>query len=157
MLGDHREALALLEDSLERNRAVGDTANGAYATYMIGHVMRGLGHPEQAETLLWQALETMNSGNQRDSATLCVETLAGVALDRRKAENAARLFGLAERMRNETGAPIPGTRVDEVQREIASAKSILGDQRYATLRAEGYDFDLTSVLEERRRVLPGSQ
>ena len=117
MSGDNDAAKALLISAQAQFDELEDGYGSAYTTYMRGHVDRKAGNPEAALPLLVDALQRLDMIGARDSVALCLETLAGALLDLGRPGQSAMLFGTADAIRNETGAPVPGTRTEELERD----------------------------------------
>jgi hypothetical protein len=95
---------------------------------------------------LLEAIRHLSTVGDRPTMALVLETLAGVELDSGRAERAARLLGGAEALREQTGAAIPSTRVDEVQRDYAAAEKLLGAAGFAAEIERGRTHDPVEII-----------
>ncbi|MGD9712918.1 MAG: tetratricopeptide repeat protein, partial [Thermomicrobiales bacterium] len=125
--GDPDAAATLLERARALFELAGDTRSTAYATYQQGHVARSRGRTDEAGTLLTSALESLTRLGQQDAVALCLESLAGVAVDSGDFSQGARLFGQARRVREASGLQIPQTRIAEIARDMSEARRQMGD------------------------------
>jgi predicted ATPase/class 3 adenylate cyclase/DNA-binding CsgD family transcriptional regulator len=90
-----------------------------------------------AEDLLHEALRALHEAD--DTATLAdvVESLAGVAIDLESVEEAARLLGAAQALRERFDCPRFPVREKAYQAHVAAVRAALGEHDADTFRAEG--------------------
>lgn len=148
MLGQIDTARHLLQEVLETYLRVDNRYGGAYTTYMLGHVARRAGQLNEAIPLLRSAATELLDMGDTDSVALCVETLAGIMVDRSNPSDAARLLGLAKSMREQTGSSIPGTRLAEVTQDTEAARAALGEETLAVKMAEGAKLDPIDTITQ---------
>jgi hypothetical protein len=93
--------------------------------YNLGLVARAQNDNDRAVTEFCQSLvEEHDLGNKRQIAAN-IEGLAGVAACDGQFEQASRLFGAAEHLREQIGAPVPAADRAGYDRDIAQARSSL--------------------------------
>ena len=76
-----------------------------------------------------------------------LEALAGVAQVWAEPGEAARLFGVAEALREAMGAPLPPSDRKEYDRDEAAVRTALGEEASATAWAEGRAMTLEQAIE----------
>ncbi len=89
-----------------------------------------------------------------DLANYCLEGLADVAEAQGKLIWAARLWGVAEALREAIGAPLPPVWRADYKRSVAAARTYLGEQAFAAAWAEGRAMTLEEVLAAREPATP---
>jgi DNA-binding CsgD family transcriptional regulator len=90
------------EDLITRSRTAGIPYYLVRAQVALARLARLGGDPDEAETLAHQALTEATALSAKSRIVDCFEVLAGVETDRRNNQEAARLFGVAHRVRDET-------------------------------------------------------
>ena len=137
--GDVGAAADLLEQSLALFRAVGDRLGIACALHAQAGIARSEQRPGQAVELYQEALairwELARKG--AEGCVECLEGLAGVALTLRQPDVAARLFAAAATWRAAHGTPVPPADRGALDRDLAAARSLLGEERFEAAQAEG--------------------
>jgi len=81
-----------------------------------------------------------------------LEGLAAVVAAQGELPWAARLWGAAEALREGTGTPIPPAYRADYEHSVASARTQLGEQAFATAWAEGRSMTLDQVLGEQGKA-----
>ena len=124
---DYATARMLYEESLAIKRQLGDRRGVAATLVNLGNVARDQGDHRSAVSLYRQALPTFRElGDGRGSATL-LEALGDVAVAQKRSGRAARLWGGAERLREEIGAPMPPTEKSRHEQQVVGARAAFGD------------------------------
>jgi tetratricopeptide (TPR) repeat protein len=137
--GDAVRARGASEKSGELARELGETPHLAGATFMLAELDLLAGDIERAEEEIRESLAIYTAvENERDRA-MCLVILAGIAAERGESEQAARLFGAAERLR--AGSPPVFFELPVLERFGPRLSSALGDERVAELMAEGGRLD----------------
>jgi predicted ATPase len=142
---DHERAEEALEECLTLARDLGDALHEAAALCVLGEVSLLDGALERAEGLLRESFEIYASLPDDRASAECVLGLAGVSASSGRYDEAARLMGAAEALRQDDGL-LPGERriVAHVE-QILSAN--LGDQ-LATRKEEGRLLERELVLRD---------
>ena len=78
-----------------------------------------------------------SSLEDRRGAAYCLEAFANLNAREDKTEQAMRLWGVAERLREEIGAPLTPDEREEYDADLASACQALGEEASSKARAEG--------------------
>jgi tetratricopeptide (TPR) repeat protein len=148
MSGDLNGSIEKYNEALSLFEAIQDIGGIGYIHYQIGHVRRSQGDLPGAKERLLRAILHLSAVGDRPTMALVLETLAGTELDSGQPEHAASLFGVAESLREQTGAAIPSTRVEEVQKDRSAAATALGPSQYAVEFERGRQTDPASVVAE---------
>jgi predicted ATPase/class 3 adenylate cyclase len=140
---DHERAQEALEDCLALSRDLGDTLHLAAALCVLGEVALLDGALGRAEDLLRESLE-IYAGLPDDRASAeCVLGLAGVSASHGRYDEAARLLGAAEALRQDDGLLTGERRIVAYVERILSSN--LGDH-LAVRKEEGRLIDREHIL-----------
>ncbi|HET9979886.1 MAG TPA: tetratricopeptide repeat protein, partial [Ktedonobacterales bacterium] len=149
--GDLERAATVFTEALALFRQVGDRGNTAVCLENLGWVARKRGNLAQAETLQREALALFwELGDLRQ----CAEALEYLASNAGEAESveqgkrAARLLGVAETLRENTGAPLPANERADVEEAVAAARAALGEEAWAAAFAAGRALSLEEAVTE---------
>ena len=77
-----------------------------------------------------------------------LEALAETAAARKRFGPSARLFGVAERLRETIGAPVPPCERPEHDRALTTVRTRVGDKEFFWLRTEGRTMKLEEALSQ---------
>ena len=120
--GDYPAARKLLEECLAVHRERGDRWTQAWTLARLGRVVHGVGDDPVARDLFRQALTIQQELGDQWGIAWFLEGMAPVALTLSGAGPAARIWGAAERLRNEIGAPMPAADRPRYDRQVAAAR-----------------------------------
>ena len=110
----------------------------------LGWVSLGQGDPTEAAVHFKEALEFFREKGDQVNIAEVLEGFAGVAGAQGEGERAARLYGIADSLRETIGAPLlPGDR-PRYERQLTSARSQVGDEVWDAVWEEGR----AMILEE---------
>jgi non-specific serine/threonine protein kinase len=145
---DHGQQL--IEQSLAASRAIDCDDGAAVALQFLAGVMRLRGDPDSAtsyaiEGLLLQHRQTYDALGARLAG--CVELLGGLACMQGQVERAARLFGAAAAVRNNSGVPMPRISQAACERDLATARGQLGSRRFDAAWAAGTEMTVGELVE----------
>jgi predicted ATPase len=134
---DYPLAIELGEQCVAAARATDDPGNVHSGTLLLAYILAGAGSTAESRKLgLWVFRETVGTGLQwvaRDALELLVITdVAG-----RNLQRGARLAGLAERLRAETGEPRDPSGGRLYDPAFAEAERLLGTEAFRLALAEG--------------------
>ncbi|MFC9970527.1 BTAD domain-containing putative transcriptional regulator [Spirillospora sp. NPDC127200] len=104
----------------------------------LGFTAEQRGDAAAAEELHREALAVAQDTGDPRAVALALEGLAGAAALAGDPAEAARLLGEAAALREFTGAPLPPEERGDVDRITATARSVLGDDAFATAFAAGH-------------------
>jgi len=124
---DYPAAEARLEENLTIRRELRNPNGIASALAALGLVAHDTGDYPNAQTLFKEALAIQRELGERRSLSESMEAFAAVALALTGPEPAARIWGRAERLRDEIGAPIAPSARPWYDRQVAAARAALGD------------------------------
>jgi non-specific serine/threonine protein kinase len=146
--GDHGRATALFEEALALWRARGDEWGVAIALYGLAASARAQGDVARAAGLFQQALLRYADLRDPKAEAACVEALACVAGLSRLPEQAARLFGAAEGLRESVGAALEPLEREPHEEAAAAARAALDGPTFAAAWAAGRALSLDEVVVE---------
>lgn len=124
--GDYPAARGLLEESLVISRQLGDRERIAHSLNILGKVTYEQGDYLAGRALHREGLAIMRELGDRWGMAWTLEGLAaalGLALPSR----VACIWGQAERLRGEIGAPLPPSEQPRYNRYVALARAASGD------------------------------
>ena len=145
--GDNERATVLLEEGLALARQVGSKHQIPYLQFKLGNVALHQGDHVRAGTLYRESLAPIREMGDKSSLARCLEGLAGVACAQGHYEQAARILGAAEALRETTGvqrAPLGQTDYDQC---MGSTRAVLGEPAFAAAWAEGRAMTLEQAIE----------
>jgi predicted ATPase/class 3 adenylate cyclase len=143
--GDHAVARTHLERSLAISREIGDKPH-PMAHFALALVDRAQGDFAPARAHLWESLaHQRDSGFQRFIPNTLI-SLAGLEAALGQAERAARLFGAADVLREAMGVRLSVSEREAYERDIAVARSALGEGPFAAAWAEGQAMTLRQAV-----------
>jgi len=112
----------------------------------IGHVALAQGDHERAAALYQEALTMQWELRERRDMAECLEALAAVAEEQGQVERAARLFGAAEALREEVGAPLPPADRARYERYVAAVRAGLDEETFESTWAQGREMPLEQAM-----------
>jgi tetratricopeptide (TPR) repeat protein len=126
--GQYLEAVELIQESLTLFRGEGEMFWAMNAVGSLGYIALLEGRHRQARPLLLEYLEMGVQFQDRANIAAGLEGLAAVAIDEGSADQAARLFGAAESLRNEIGGRLMSLRNRTmIERSVRSTRQRLGE------------------------------
>jgi tetratricopeptide (TPR) repeat protein len=142
---DHERAEEALEECLALSRDLGDALHEAAALCVLGEVALLDGALGRAEEMLSQSLEIYADLPDDRASAECVLGLAGVSASHGRYDEAARLLGAAEALRQDDGMLPSELRIEAHVEQILSTS--LGD-RLAARKEEGRLIDRELFLRD---------
>jgi predicted ATPase/DNA-binding XRE family transcriptional regulator len=145
--GELDRAERLYAESLAGYRAAAVVPGVSAVLVNLAVVARERGQPARALELLGESLALKQQADDRSGGLArLVEVLAGTLGDQGQAEQAARLFGAAEALRQEIGAPVPPDERPEYERDVSHLRRWLEAAAFARAWAEGRGTPLERVI-----------
>ena len=144
--GDYAAARSLLEESLTTVRDIGERLNEAVLLRSLGLVECAQGNLKAAERHLREALTICQEISDRVDAADAIEGLALVAVAMDVPRQAARIWGAAERLREELGSPMPPYEQAAYMRALAHARAALGDDAFNEAWREGREMRFEDAM-----------
>jgi non-specific serine/threonine protein kinase len=103
----------------------------------MGRLVFRQGDCERAAALFKESLALRKAHGDRGGIAACLTALAGVAIADGQPDQAARLFGAAEALRDAIHIPMPPAQRAEYDRQIAALQTSLNETALAAAWAEG--------------------
>jgi predicted ATPase/DNA-binding CsgD family transcriptional regulator len=144
--GETATARSLLEENLTLFRELGDRRGIALGLYGLGWVALGQGDYVRARALYEESLAIPRELDNQWYSALFLEGLAGAVFLQGQPAWAARLWGVAEALRDALGVPIPPVVRIMYEQTVAAARAQLGEETFAATWAEGRMMTLEQAL-----------
>src|SRR5262245_39186420 len=138
-------------DALSRARMTNHAPTLALALSADGACARHDGEPDRAEDRFHEALAVAQQASLLPDACDVLEALAGAVADQQRFDEAARLFGAAQALRDTTGYVRFPVRHAGYVSDVAHIRQALGSDRLATAWAEGAELSLDDAVAYARR------
>ncbi len=135
--GDLVDACALLTESLQLKQETGNRRSVATSQFHLASALVLQGDIAQARTLYEQSLAVAMALGQRGLMASCLQGLALTLTAQAQPLAAARLWGAAETLLQNSATTLPLVLRASVERAQARARSQLGDKAFAQALAEG--------------------
>ena len=146
--GDYGAARTLLEESLAIRRELGDKQGIAASLHNMGNVAKEQGDFASARTLYEQNLVIARELGGKLGIATSLEAFAALAAPQKQTEQAVRLWGAADRLREESVAPLPTNAREEYDRQVSAARTTLGDDAlFDAVWQEGHAMTLDAAIE----------
>jgi predicted ATPase/DNA-binding CsgD family transcriptional regulator len=145
--GDQVLARRLYEESLTLFRKMGGTWGSAWCLCGLGHTALYGGDHNLAKSLFTEALTLARAVGEKVLVALLLEGLAGAATARARTERAARLWGAAEVLRKEVGAPMESHELAAYERAMDEARTQLDERAFAAAWEEGRSMTLEEAID----------
>jgi predicted ATPase len=134
-------------------RGLDDDVATAHAATDLAELRIVQGRLDEARELLVVALAAHKAVRLYDGASYAFEAVAQLADEAGRSEDAARLLGAADGVRNEAGIPIWGPRLSRFETLKASVRDGLGDEGFQSAWTDGQTLGLDASLETAYRAL----
>jgi tetratricopeptide (TPR) repeat protein len=144
--GDYERAAVLLEEALAIARVAGNRHSAAFSLSHLARVAHALGDDDRATVLQEEGLELWRSLGNRDGLAYSFENFALFAMAQDQPERALCLFGAAETLRSQIGAPGRLIDRDAHARLLLDARERLGDSAFGFAREEGRAMTLDQAI-----------
>lgn len=135
--GDYGDARSMFRQSLAISREIGDTHNTSLCLLSLGLVDWYSGEYMSAQAHLLESLALFHAAAHTLGIADCLEGLARVAASHGHIERAACLWGAAESLREQIGAPLPPADRADYDRNVDAARAEMGEQLFAAAWASG--------------------
>ena len=145
--GGRERATGSFEEALAKNQEVGDARGVAISLNNLGLAALMRADHERAETLLEESLTILWEEEDQQTLVECLEAMAGVAGARSQARRAARLWGAAQALREEIGAPLPSHELALLEPHLTTARSLVEEEAWEVARTEGRAMTLERAVE----------
>jgi predicted ATPase/DNA-binding SARP family transcriptional activator len=155
--GELEQAVTLYRDALRIYQQAGDRRNAAAVLADLGQVARDRGDLLTAATLLTGSADVYRAIGDKEAMARSLEALAGLAVTMGKAEQGVRLFGRAEALRDEIGAPLAIIAADRYEQDVAAAHAVLPEEIFAAAWATGRELPVTEAITAATRLASRSR
>jgi ATP/maltotriose-dependent transcriptional regulator MalT len=145
---DYEQAHSLVEESRTLMRSVGDRRGFAKTLNVLGDIVLAQGDHAAAGELYEEAYKTFADLDDRWWLAWSLEGLAGVDAARGRLARAARIFGLAEALREEIHSPRPTALRAGYERRLATVRAGLDEAAFAAAWAAGREMAPEQALVE---------
>ena len=150
--GDFTEE-GLFERGYALARHVDDEVSTAHTGTDLAELYLALGRFDDARAVFEVALNAHEAVRLYDGLSYGLEVAVGLELSAGRAEDAARLLGAADGLRDEVGVPIWGPRLARFESFVVDVRAQVGAARFDTLWAEGRVLGFDGALAAARRAL----
>ncbi|HEY6407699.1 MAG TPA: tetratricopeptide repeat protein, partial [Ktedonobacteraceae bacterium] len=150
--GDVEGAGVLARESTELSRKIGDQQGRSEALSLLARVASVQGDYTTARALYEQSLAIVKKRTYKCDIALYLEGLAGVVAVQGEPAWAARLWGMAEALREAWGTPLPPVYRADYEHSVTDACAQLGKEAFTTAWAEGRGMTPEQVLAERKSM-----
>ncbi|HEX5691824.1 MAG TPA: response regulator transcription factor, partial [Roseiflexaceae bacterium] len=147
MLRNLTAARIQLATALDLDRSIGNRRGMIRSLWGLGHLAHLEGDMAAAGAQLAQSLALAHELGDAWSVGMAIEELASLLIDSGRAEEAARLLGLAEALRVSLGTPLPVPIAAQHTRSRQALRQRLGSQKLAALEADGRGLTVEAVLQ----------
>ena len=137
LLCEHDSARSLHQESLEISRELGDRPGTAASLNSLGNISRDQGDYASARSLYERSLDITRELGDRQGIAYCLESFASLSVGDDNRVLAVRLWGAAERLREEIGSPLAPAEQEEHERAVPAARQALGEEAFDAAWAEG--------------------
>jgi predicted ATPase/class 3 adenylate cyclase len=144
--GDYAEAGARFEESLAMNREQGNGQRIALSIYCLALVAQGRGDYRAADACLRESVAIAQGLGYQRILVMCVEGFAAGAAAEGRNEQAARLLGAADRVREVMHLPPQPNEGASVAHSRAVLRAAMGDTAFHIARAEGQEMSLEEAI-----------
>jgi predicted ATPase/transcriptional regulator with XRE-family HTH domain len=145
--GDLVLATSLCMSSLDIDQEIGDTRHTGTMKARLGEIALKGRDAARARQLLHEGLRLSHSVGDKSRVARALENLAAVALADGDAARAARLFGAADALHRDAGAPRSPLDVMAAEPHMAAAHHALGEVNWRRELAAGAAMDIEQAVE----------
>jgi predicted ATPase/DNA-binding SARP family transcriptional activator len=151
---DHARALDLSRESVQLARPLGDRWLLGIVLTNLAECVQQAGDYAAAETLLREALGTALELGARGHVVAFLETLAGIYVAQRRAEQATRVLAATDAHRSDRGLPLNSSETQHLEMIIAKARTDLGPIGFGLAWADGEKLTLDQIVQEVKQTEP---
>ncbi len=150
--GDLDRAIAYLEETLAIDRQLGSPDGISHSLGNMASLIAERGDLPRAAALDAEALELRRDLGDRLSIAFGLESIATTASRAGFTEVGARLFGAAERLREEIDSPVPPSELTRYENGLAATQEAIPEKEFAALWAAGRALSLDDAVAEAQDV-----
>jgi non-specific serine/threonine protein kinase len=150
--GDCQRAKELCDESLGIRRALGYKGGCAHTLAILGRIALAQRNYEEAIACFNESLTLRQEIGEKEGIATVLEGLAAVTEALGEPVRAAGLYGFAESLRTQIGAPLSPIDVPSYQQAIATLRAKLDEPTFLNARAAGRAMTLEEALAEAAQV-----
>ena len=135
--GDTATAHLQLEESIVLSNEIGDRWGTAWSLSLLARVKTRQGDYAAARAICQESLTIRREVGDKRDIPFSLEGLADVVAVQGDPAWAARLWGMAEALREAMGYPLAPVDYDDYEHSVATARTLLGEKAFAAAWAEG--------------------
>lgn len=147
MRGQIDAAGVFYAQSLEMGRAIDDQNVIGTALINLGEVSQIAGRSGAAADYYRDALRIWSEIKQGLFIAYCMEVLGGIDIEGQRPREAALLFGAADRIREELGAPVEPFNIERYQSDVEATKASMSPENFANTWEEGRNMTTDEAIE----------
>jgi hypothetical protein len=148
---DLARALALIRESVALFRAIRADTCLSEVLITLGTILRAQGDAAAAYEALTEALRFAWAVGPRLFVAIALEGVASVVVSQGDAELATRLLAGASALRAQMGAPVRPVDQADLKQALATARSALGEDAFATVWVEAQTRSLEQIISATQR------
>jgi len=145
----HRGRFALArghtEQAITLRQEIGDEMTIAEALALLGHIAIGQGNYAGARSLFTRSVTRLTDLGASWRVDPALEGLAEVALATGEPERAVRIMAAADAMRTELGSFLDPDALERQQRNVATARDMLGQERFDAAWQAGREMTVDQI------------
>jgi tetratricopeptide (TPR) repeat protein len=145
--GELQQAQIYLEEALSECYEVGDLRYAFRSLFALGHVLRARDDLHRARTMYHQAFQLQQQMHYTYPVDEGLDGVAGVAAATGDPIRAARLFGAAHAIRQESGRDVHDRLKHGYERDVALARSQLASERWQAAWDAGMAMSLDEAVK----------
>jgi non-specific serine/threonine protein kinase len=146
--GELEHGLTLIDESVTLAGDAGDDYAAGVGLYTLAMFAHAAADPIRAATRSAESLAALARGRDGQSIRFPFATLAALAADVGRAEQAARLIGMVAGVRDRTGMPLRPVWQAAHDRAVQTARAALGEERFAASVSVGRRLPLADAVAE---------
>jgi predicted ATPase/DNA-binding SARP family transcriptional activator len=144
--GDYAGARVHFGEALATGRELESRDAVAEALHGLGKLASSQGDLAGARSLLGESLQMGRELGRLHKTVPCLEALATVCVGERRYEQAARVWGAAEALRERIGVPLPPPDQPDRESGVAALRAHLGEDAFFAAWAEGREMSWDEVV-----------
>jgi tetratricopeptide (TPR) repeat protein len=145
--GEYENASKLYDECDEIWQRLGHPRESGYLLCSRGWLARVQGDHEKATGFFKQGLRMWQEVGDKRWIAECLEGLAGMALDIGKTQLAAKLLGVAERIREEMNSPLSPVDLPNHEQDVGMIRSALGEFTFIKAWEDGKALTIERAIE----------
>ena len=155
--GDYTAARAYFEEGLAIRREIGDEMGIADSLFGLGNVAFHQGDYASMRAYDAESLAIFDKIGDVAGIVYSLEAFAHLAAKENRPEQAAVLWGAAERLREEIGYPMPPADREPYDHAVAAARQALGEEPFSVAWGTGRTFNKEQAIARIQEALVTGQ